>query len=196
RVLIRRLGASLTLLLACTAYAQTYQAIEIGTLGGTNIPSSRAINSTGVVGGDSNGHAFLFSNRTMIDLGTLGGSQSMALGLNDSGQAIGWAELSSGDEHAFLYAQGVMTDLGTLGGSFSTASAINASGQIVGLARTSGNANHAFLYSNGTMTDISAQVPGSPWLINDGGAIAGVIDIASAGAMGGSYEHTFLYSNG
>src|SRR6185437_17009058 len=78
----------------------------------------------------------------------------------------------------------------------STASAINASGQIVGLARTSGNANHAFLYSNGTMTDISAQVPGSPWLINDGGAIAGVIDIASAGAMGGSYEHTFLYSNG
>ncbi len=52
----------------------------------------------------------------MTDLGTLGGSDSYAYGINDSGQIVGGSYTSSGDYHAFLYANGAMADLGTLGG--------------------------------------------------------------------------------
>ena len=62
-------------------------------------------------------HAFLYSNGTMADLGTLpGGSVSAAHGINASGQVVGYADTSSGYAHAFLYSNGTMTDLGTLPG--------------------------------------------------------------------------------
>ena len=45
-----------------------------------------SINNNGqVVGENGSNRAFLFSNGTMTDLGTLGGSQSVAYGINDSG---------------------------------------------------------------------------------------------------------------
>ena len=49
-------------------------------------------------------HAFLYSGSTMTDLGTLGGSNSMAYGINASGQVVGVAD-STGNAawHAFLY---------------------------------------------------------------------------------------------
>lgn len=54
---------------------------------------------------------------TVIDLGTLTGTQSEADGISDSGWVEGWASLS-GDVygHAVLWRNGAMTDLGTLGG--------------------------------------------------------------------------------
>ena len=90
----------------------------------------------------------------MQDLGTFGGLFSSALGINNSGQVVGWAETSN-DQRAFLYSAGSMQDLGTLGGSFSIAFAINNGGQVVGNAATSGNAtSHAFLYSGGSLQDL------------------------------------------
>jgi probable HAF family extracellular repeat protein len=56
------------------------------------------------------------------DLGTLGGTFSLAGGLNDKGQVEGYATLPHDTAtHAFLWRNGVMTDLGTLGGPNSTA---------------------------------------------------------------------------
>ena len=50
----------------------------------------------------------------MHDLGTLGGRNSNAGGINNSGQVVGFADISSRSGHAFLYSDGQMQDLGSL----------------------------------------------------------------------------------
>ena len=58
----------------------------------------------------------------MQDLGTLGGTFSIAVAINEAGQVIGVSRTSSGEQHAFLgdctYG---MQDVCTLGGTFSRA---------------------------------------------------------------------------
>src|SRR6185503_8338083 len=63
---------------------------------------------------------------TLTDLGTLGGSTSGALAINEAGQVVGLASIAGDVEnHAFVWEGGVMTDLGTFGGSYTTPVAIN-----------------------------------------------------------------------
>src|SRR5215218_872124 len=86
------------------------------------------------------------------DLGTLGGSFSWALGINDAGKVVGGSSLEETpegvEEHAFLYSEGQITDLGTLGGSDSIATAINDADEVVGFSTTSDDFEHPFLYSD------------------------------------------------
>src|SRR5687767_10631895 len=51
----------------------------------------------------------------VTELGTLGGNDSYATGINNAGQVTGNAKTATGETHAFLYSDGVMNDLGTLG---------------------------------------------------------------------------------
>jgi probable HAF family extracellular repeat protein len=93
----------------------------------------------------------------MADLGTLGGINSEAMGLNDLGQIVGYSETSSGNTHAFLWENGHgMQDLNNLipagsGWELLRALGINKDGQIVGAGKrdTDGDgvldAVHAFL---------------------------------------------------
>jgi probable HAF family extracellular repeat protein len=64
---------------------------------------------------DAARRAVLWTNGTASDLGTLGGTNSWASGINDRGAVVGGAHLA-GDatSHAFLWNRGTMTDLGTL----------------------------------------------------------------------------------
>src|SRR3989344_220377 len=95
-----------------------------------------AINASGQVVGTADSftgprHAFLYSNGSILDLGTLGGGESWAYGINASGQVVGWSGSTSFFQHAFLYSNGSMQDIGTLWYQ-SEARGINSIGQIVG----------------------------------------------------------------
>jgi len=121
---------------------------DLGSLGGTLAmpgsfiygPVGPVMNARGdVVGtsylpGDAFWHAFLWSNGHMIDLGTLGGSKSEAVSINDRGQVVGRAYVTDAPlvRHAFLWENGTMTDLGTIDQCRATAKGINSKGQIVG----------------------------------------------------------------
>ena len=83
----------------------------------------------------------------MRDLGTLGGNNSGAWGVNNHRQLVGYSYLSGESVyHAFLWtSSGGMQDLGTLGGSYSVAAAISDSGAVVGSSTLPGDAvQHAF----------------------------------------------------
>ncbi|NIR64259.1 MAG: hypothetical protein GWO10_10915, partial [candidate division Zixibacteria bacterium] len=128
----------------------------------------------------------------VIDLGTLGGGWSVACGINDNGQVVGYAPIPGGYQHAFLYENGEMTDLGTLGGIRSVANAINESGQIVGYATTSSGYNHAFLYEDGIMRDLGTL--GGSQSIADSINSAGQVVGKSHNAQG--FWRAFLYDDG
>lgn len=91
-----------------------------------------------------------------IDLGSLGGEFSMALGINDAGQVVGEAQLPNYQTNAFLWQAGVMKDLGTLGGGASIAYDVNAQGQVVGYSAT-GTGWAAFLWNNGVMINLGTM---------------------------------------
>jgi probable HAF family extracellular repeat protein len=115
----------------------------------------------------------------MTDLGTLGGTFSVANSINNRGQVVGFAGLPGDNvSHASLWQHGTVTDLGTLGGSSSNAVAINASGTVIGESTTTGDANDPFIYSKGTMTDLYTLLPAGVTNltvagINDRGQIVG-----------------------
>jgi probable HAF family extracellular repeat protein len=125
--------------------------VDLGTLGGSQ-SLSFGVNDSGEVvgcadiaggapyqdceGGGSSEYAFDWTTSGgMVDLGALGGSASVAYGVNDNGEVVGEAQLASGPSHAFSWTQaGGMVDLETLGGLYSAAYAVNDNGQIVGSA--------------------------------------------------------------
>jgi probable HAF family extracellular repeat protein len=139
----------------------------------------------------------LAADYAVTDLGTLGGSESFAQGINEAGMVTGESDIP-GDEtrHAFLYSGGTMIDVGTLGvpTHFSFGAAINDAGQVVGESSTWRDVPslpHAFLYSGGTLTDLGT-----------GGTRSAAFGINAAGQIVGDTEnpngstHAFLHSGG
>ncbi len=148
-------------------------------------------------GTDFGPHAFLYSNGTINDLGTLGGIRSVALAVNDAGQAAGDSDLPGGANHAFRYSGGVMRDLGTLGGDNSHANAINNAGVVVGNASLAENATwHAYMTGELDALIDLGTLPGGTFsaaaAINDAGLIAGT----SNGTGFEDGAHAFLYQQG
>ena len=159
-----------TIVLACSsnALAKTgYKISDLGTLDDDNFGMVMGLNNQGwtenmdgVVNPPitststtvASGRAVINMNGLNIDLGTLGGKNSWTNygGINDRGEAVGFAETSVPDPDGedmcafgtkltcrpFLWRHGHMMALPTLGGNNGQASAINNREQIVGISET------------------------------------------------------------
>ena len=190
------LVATLTLPIPLAAQHTHYKLIDIGTLGGfsgglqgNGLGTSEFINSSGTVVGSSEtslpdvGHAFLWKDGVLIDLGALPGGNGAAFNpsganaINARGWIAGFSFTGETDPvnggpvvNAVLWnSNAEMFDLGTLGtGIQSSANYINDAGEVVGVATVdttfdpfsfSGlgpfpSPTHAFLWKNGVMRDL------------------------------------------
>jgi probable HAF family extracellular repeat protein len=80
------------------------------------------------------------------DVGTFGGSITIATGINSSGDVVGYSDKPNVGIRAFLWRNGTMTDLGTLSGTYqSHAFGINDSGTVVGMSD-----DRPFVYTPGS----------------------------------------------
>jgi probable HAF family extracellular repeat protein len=117
----------------------------------------------------------------MIDLGTLGGSSSYALYINESGQIAGGSQLADGSWHAFVWEDGTMTDLGTLGGHSSYVRDMNEAGQVVGHSRDAAGGYRPYMWQDGVMTDLGSL--GGQFheamAVNESGQVAGYSEVTS-----------------
>jgi probable HAF family extracellular repeat protein len=132
---------------------------DIGTLPRGDTSIANAINSSGVIAGQSNAGSFLTAwhavkwnaSNGIEDLGTLvGGTYSIGFGINNSGEIVGYGNIGDNAAHAMVWTPNEgMQDLNNLipansGWVLINANAVNASGQITGYG-TKGGHNHAFL---------------------------------------------------
>jgi probable HAF family extracellular repeat protein len=151
-----------------------------------------SINNAGQIAGygahNGGTRAFVLDSHTgaIQDLGTFGGRDSSASGINQQGWVVGDAELPFDEihrtniSHALLY-DGSLHDLGILGEpspgfGYSSATAINSNGLVVGRSSTDLGLAHAFLY-DGTMHDLGTlhdQEESYATDINSSGQIIGL----------------------
>jgi probable HAF family extracellular repeat protein len=197
---------------------------DLGTLPGGNVSDGPVVSERGWVGGSSeNGEidpllgvpqirAILWTDRQMINLGTLGGYESAAAGVNSRGQVAGFSTNTIPDPfsgfgvqtRAFLWERGVMRDLGTLGGPDIVGfcnGGLNERGQIFGTSLTNSIPNpttgfptaHAFLWERGEMRDLGSLggTISCPDSLNNRGQVVGQSNLA-----GDQTAHPYLWDRG
>jgi probable HAF family extracellular repeat protein len=197
------------------------QVVDLGTFGGPLSYSAAINNKDQVVGfalnstpdsfdlGDScenfpmptQMHAFIWQEGVLTDLGTLGGTDSCALFVNDRSQIGGVSFTNSTVNpstglptiHPFLWDDGKMVDLGSLGGTLAFVGGINNRGQVAGNSSLAGDQTfHAFIWEKGKLTDLGSL----------GGIFIEVIGFNEAGELVGKAQlpdqtfHAYLANSG
>lgn len=132
-------------------------------------------------------HATLWSEGTITDLGTLGGTASFAHSINDLGQIVGYSyTVGNSSYHATIWDNGIINDLGSIGTNpfdytNSYALDINSQQLIVGASGMLNGAEKATLWYNGSPIAINTllDATGAGWslqvatAVNDSGFIVG-----------------------
>lgn len=189
---------------ASAAIAQTrYQITRIPVASGANSVALGLNDKGEVVGYSFQGddyHAFLFSyaDKSMTEIGSLGGKLNAACAINSAGQVTGYSQDANGNLLAFLFSRNApIASLGTLeGGSTSEAFGINNSGAVVGDSQSGGQNHRPVLFSNHSVQDLGLGGSNEPdaletaYAINDAGQIVG------RHYAGNNAFHAFLFANG
>jgi len=199
------------------------KAVDLGTLGGNATASLSINNRDDVVGfalnavpdpyslygvffeGSSNStqtRGFIWQNGSMRDLGTLGGPDTLAALLSQSGQIAGLSYTNSIPNPTtgvptvdpFFWERGRMIDIGTLGGVFGGPNRMNNRGQVVGQSDLVGDTTfHAFLWERGVLRDLGTLGGSTSQAtsINDAGDVVGGADFP-----GDATHDAFLWRHG
>jgi probable HAF family extracellular repeat protein len=124
---------------------------------------------------------------SIIDLGTLGGSESRAWAINNNGQAVGDAQTGSGQFRAFQFTDintnqqldpGEMQDIGIVGNALeSRGRDINNNGQVVGFLTTSTGSTRAFLWNSTSGMQELTGSSNSALSINNNGVAVGFFKV-------------------
>jgi hypothetical protein len=209
---------------------------DLGALpGGSNCSEPFQLNDRGeIVGTSENGlidpvtgvdetRAVRWEDGEIEDLGSFGGTQNAAQGINSHGQVSGWSlntipdtfplnPFGATQTRAFLWqilwqkGKG-MQDLGTLGGAYGFPNRLNNRGQVVGFSSLAASPGacfiefdpncHVFLWDSGKLTDLTTSTIGggpiTPDGFNDAREIVGAADFSSSG---GSPFDAYLWVNG
>jgi len=188
---------------------QHYVITDLGTLGGTSSEAVGVNNRGWMAGssrlaGDTVLHAALWEGAVQVDLGTLGGPNSVAPEAapqpNERGDVAGASDTSTQDPNGedfcffgthliclpFVWEKGALTALSTLGGNNGEAFEINDRGQVVGTAEnaTADPTCSTFepeakpvIWENGVIQElptVSGDLDGVASAINDRGQAVGV----------------------
>ena len=201
---------------------------DLGLLPGGCFSLPNAINSNGMmVGSGDIGvidpmtgfpelRADVRRNGQIIDLGTFGGTNSLANDVNSRAQVVGGAENTDPDPwnfgglvglpsptawHGFVWQAGTMRDLGTLGGPDSFGLVVSESGRITGFSFTNSIPSPTtgiptvdpFLWDGGRMIDLGTL--GGTFGVGNGlnnrGQVVGFSDVA-----GDLANHAFIWERG
>ena len=132
----------------------------------------------GYYGNPTTSHAFMWAG-ALLDLGTLGGSTSIAIGINDAIEAVGGADLPSGLQHAFLWTRDNpvyhMQDLDPNSEYGSYGVAINNAHQVAGVRDHGHGVAVVFLWTPAAgLQELGFQ--GRPYSLNDNGEMVGRVD--------------------
>ena len=152
------------LALASGTRGETITGITLTDLGAGVTPN--AINNSGqVVGQDASGVAFMWDG-TAHSLGTLGGSQSCANDINDSGVVAGWANKANGKKAAFKW-DGSMVNLDPTSTIDNVAEAINSRGDVVGWRQGTSATRSVLWYYDGGWSNLFGSINTKALGIND-----------------------------
>lgn len=184
--------------------------VEFSALNGSTTANASAINENNWVVGSSQAEVSPGVNQTratvwkpdgtklnldILDIPGQEDTTSVAFGVNDNNEVVGYFGNVLAFSHAFYWSESTgMIDLGAPGGRSSFANDINNSGMIVGYASFSANPQQqAYLWYQGMAYNLNDFLPqGSGWVLNEAYGINEVGDIVGRGTFNGQTQAFLL----
>lgn len=142
--------------------------IDLGALPDPNCPTcipltnARSVNDAGQVTGvsfrASGNRAFLWQSGVMVDIGTLGGTESFAMAMNERGHIVGSSRTSSGAQVPFIYKNGKMREIPLAGITDAVALDVNDRGQVLVRGKIDGGDEY-YIFEDGASSRVELPPP-------------------------------------